>query len=101
MDGLCLPSAVGDEQGVLFTTSKRGGAAEHKLRLISFDAGLVSPGPADENMDLYAFPGALPKAEDGVAFSLWNNLWGCNYVYWYPFDDADSSFGFRFRLRLE
>jgi hypothetical protein len=87
--------AAGDEQGVVFTEGKT------KLRLISFDAGLVSPGPASANMDLYAFPGVLPKAEDGVAFSLWNNLWGCNYIYWYPYDASDADFGFRFSLRLE
>ena len=55
------------------------------MRLISLDAGLVSPGPAADNMDLYAFPGVLPAPQDGVAFSLWNNLWSVNYVFWcYP-----------------
>jgi hypothetical protein len=69
--------AVGDEQGVVFTRSASGAAAAaagRRLRLISLDAGLVSPGPAQVNMDLYAFPGVLPKPQDGVAFSLWNNL---------------------------
>ncbi len=73
--------AVGDEQGVLFIDKslRRG------MRLISLDAGLVSPGPAADNMDLYAFPGVLPAPQDGVAFSLWNNLWSVNYVFWcYP-----------------
>ena len=57
--------AVGDEQGVLFTqpasdsTDSQEVAAAKSLRLISLDAGLVSPGPAAQNMDLYAFPGVL------------------------------------------
>ena len=89
--------AVGDEQGVVFTDN----ASRRRLRLISLDAGLVSPGPAADNMDLYAFPGVLPKPQDGVAFSLWNNLWSVNYVFWYPFTPADASFGFRFALRFE
>ena len=72
---------MGDEQGVLFTD----GASRRRLRLLSLDAGLVSPGPAAENMDLYAFPGVLPRPQDGVAFSLWNNLWSVNYVFWYVF----------------
>jgi|EP01046_Picozoa_sp_COSAG06_P042010 hypothetical protein len=29
----------------------------------------------DRGSRRYAFPGVLPKPEDGVAFSLWNNLW--------------------------
>ena len=88
---------MGDEQGVLFTD----GASRRRLRLISLDAGLVSPGPAADNMDLYAFPGVLPGPRDGVAFSLWNNLWSVNYVFWYPFAPADASFGYRFALRFE
>ena len=54
--------AVGDEQGVLFTQPSWSGsqaAGAKSLRLISLDAGLVSPGPAAQNMDLYAFPGVL------------------------------------------
>lgn len=43
----------------------------------------------------------LPKPQDGVAFSLWNNLWSVNYVFWYPFSAADRSFGYRFALRFE
>ena len=56
--------AVGDEQGVLFTQPSASDSTEEEagaksLRLISLDAGLVSPGPAAQNMDLYAFPGVL------------------------------------------
>ena len=55
--------AVGDEQGVLFTQPSASDSMEEagakSLRLISLDAGLVSPGPAAQNMDLYAFPGVL------------------------------------------
>ena len=61
---------VGDG-GVLF---RDGSHRAPDLRLTSLDAGLVSPGPA-ANMDLYSFPGYLPRATDGVAWSLWNNLW--------------------------
>jgi hypothetical protein len=48
-----------------------------RVTVTSPDAGLVSPGKASENMDLYTFPGALPDAQDGIAVSLWNNLWNC------------------------
>ena len=55
------------------------------MSILSLDAGLVSPGPAASNMDLYAFPGSPAAAGDGVAYSLWNNLWSVNYIFWYPF----------------
>ena len=75
--------AVGDEQGVLFTDLaktnnkdnhnsspsdiKASGGVGRRLRLISLDAGLVSPGPAAENMDLYAFPG-VPTLASAPSF---------------------------------
>ena len=70
------------------------------FRLRSLDSGLFSPGPADSNMDLYAFPGAQSAATDGVAVSLWNNLWSVNYIFWYPFDASDARFAFRFVLEF-
>ena len=75
--------AVGDEQGILFTDLaktnnkdnhnsspsdiKASGGVGRRLRLISLDAGLVSPGPAAENMDLYAFPG-VPTLASAPSF---------------------------------
>ena len=61
------------ERGVLFQSETPAGT--HKsLQLTSLDAGLVSPGPRT-NMDMYQFPGVRPAAADGVAFSLFNNIW--------------------------
>ena len=77
-----------------------GGMVPTKLRLQMFDAGLVSPGPAASNMDLYAFPGVNCTPSDGVAASLWNNLWSVNYVFWYPFASEDASFTYRFTLQF-
>ena len=57
-----------DAGGVTFAS------ASLRMQLLSLDAGLVSPGSV-KNMDLYAFPGSTVRASDGVAFSLWNNLW--------------------------
>ena len=70
--------AVGDERGATFTTGTSPGKSSHQIQLVSLDAGLISPGSASANMDLYAFPGEIPKAEDGCAVSLWNNLWSVN-----------------------
>ena len=72
------------------------------MSILSLDAGLVSPGPAASNMDLYAFPGSPAAAGDGVAYSLWNNLWSVNYIFWYPFSKGgeDASFAYRWAVRL-
>ena len=86
--------AVGD--GGLKFTGEKGSS----LQLASLDASLVSPGKENNN-DMYAFPGAVPKPQEGVAISLWNNIWNCNYIYWYPFDAADTTFAFRFGLKLK
>jgi hypothetical protein len=66
------------------------------MTLTSLDAALVSPGLS--NMDLYLFPGETPRADDGVAINLFNNLWSVNYVFWYPFDLHDSVINYRFLL---
>ena len=68
-----------------------------RCKVRSLDAGLVDPG---SDMDLYVFPGSPPEPERGVAFNLWNNLWSVNYIFWYPFEDADRSFGVRFSVDI-
>ena len=88
---------VGDG-GVLFQPLEF--TLSSRLRLTSLDAGLVSPG-GRANMDMYAFPGSLPRPQDGVAFSLWNNIWNCNYIYWYPYRSEDATFALRFGLTVE
>jgi hypothetical protein len=49
----------------------------------------------------------LPDYQAGLSFNLLNNIWGTNYVMWYPFKDEGSSMGqtgvgstqgFRFKL---
>ena len=67
------------------------------------DAGIVCVGEPT------GFPTPLDEEPDptqGVGAMLWNNLWGTNYIMWWPFnlnyepvpDEANSSF--RFRLTL-
>jgi hypothetical protein len=72
------------------------GGSTLNMTLTSLDAALVSPGLS--NMDLYLFPGETPRADDGVAINLFNNLWSVNYVFWYPFDLHDSVINYRFLL---
>jgi uncharacterized surface protein with fasciclin (FAS1) repeats len=76
--------------------SDGAGGSTLNMTLTSLDAALISPGLS--NMDLYCFPGETPRAEDGVAVNLFNNLWSVNYVFWYPFDNHDRVINYRFLL---
>jgi hypothetical protein len=53
--------------------------------------------------DLTPFPTPLDGPVDmskGFAFNLNNNIWGTNYVMWYPFDPEDADMLFRFRVKI-
>jgi len=34
----------------------------------------------------------------GVGFNLFNNVWDCNFIFWYPFLDEDKDFRARFHV---
>eukprot|EP01105_Mastigella_eilhardi_P016897 TRINITY_DN3872_c0_g1_i1.p1 TRINITY_DN3872_c0_g1~~TRINITY_DN3872_c0_g1_i1.p1 ORF type:complete len:728 (+),score=198.55 TRINITY_DN3872_c0_g1_i1:284-2467(+) len=67
------------------------------LYLRSLDGPLASVGVLD------AFPVPLTPAEsiaNGVGFNLWNNLWGTNYVQWFPFAEVERAVSlFRFQVK--
>eukprot|EP01116_Phalansterium_solitarium_P008699 TRINITY_DN22658_c0_g1_i1.p1 TRINITY_DN22658_c0_g1~~TRINITY_DN22658_c0_g1_i1.p1 ORF type:complete len:757 (+),score=184.44 TRINITY_DN22658_c0_g1_i1:92-2362(+) len=67
------------------------------LFIDSVDAGVVAPG-GDQ---LLNFTNAEPDMNRGMSFNLFNNLYGTNYIMWYPFHPEDSSSQFRFRLRFD
>eukprot|EP00823_Brevimastigomonas_motovehiculus_P008810 TRINITY_DN824_c0_g1_i2.p1 TRINITY_DN824_c0_g1~~TRINITY_DN824_c0_g1_i2.p1 ORF type:complete len:655 (+),score=144.20 TRINITY_DN824_c0_g1_i2:280-2244(+) len=68
--------------------------SDNQLLIESLDAGLFSFGTPS------AFPTPLraPDFSQGASANLYNNLWGTNYVEWYPFRDVDKNLVFRFRL---
>eukprot|EP00027_Filamoeba_sp_ATCC50430_P016410 CAMPEP_0168573388 /NCGR_PEP_ID=MMETSP0413-20121227/18503_1 /TAXON_ID=136452 /ORGANISM="Filamoeba nolandi, Strain NC-AS-23-1" /LENGTH=745 /DNA_ID=CAMNT_0008606625 /DNA_START=90 /DNA_END=2324 /DNA_ORIENTATION=- len=48
-----------------------------------------------------AFPSPLntfPDAKKGLNYNLYNNLWGTNYIMWYPYLDEDGDSLFRFSI---
>ncbi|HVT14679.1 MAG TPA: DUF5054 domain-containing protein [Thermoanaerobaculia bacterium] len=72
---------------------------DRKLSLRTLDAALVSPGrPA-----ILDFNNSQPRPSEGIYVNLFNNLWGNNFVQWYPWrpEDADSRFRFELCLREE
>merc|ERR1712050_318565 len=72
---------------------------DHRLRIQPFDAGVTCFGKPS------AFPTPTNKRPDilhhGFSSVLWNNIWGTNYVMWFPFDDADATFMQRWALSIE
>ena len=39
-----------------------------------------------------------PTLDDGFSFSILNNIWGSNYIMWYPYLDEDKSSKYRFAV---
>ena len=41
-------------------------------------------------------PASPPVTDDGFSFNIFNNIWGTNYVMWYPYRQQDKSSKYRF-----
>jgi hypothetical protein len=63
----------------------------------TIDAPVVSP------MSPIPFPSPLNSlnVEGGMHFNLYNNIWGTNYIMWYPYseDDVNTNFEFVFEMK--
>lgn len=77
-----------------FTCSSGNGV--HGLNVKPLDSPLLSVGV------LSAFPVPLGSvgSPDAVHYNLYNNLWGTNYIMWYPFIKEDKDSKFRFLIQL-
>ena len=45
-------------------------------------------------------PTTKPDLSSGIAWNLWNNVWGTNYVTWWPFDNTPTAGDALFRFKL-
>jgi len=63
----------------------------------SLDVALVSLGSPSP----FPTPMVLGKPADGLFFNFMNNIWGTNYVMWYPWRAEDANSLYRFRLTLQ
>jgi Domain of unknown function (DUF5054) len=41
-----------------------------------------------------------PELSEGASYMLWNNLWGTNYVMWFPFIVEESNLRYTFSLHM-
>jgi len=82
-----------DDEGI----SVHSACGKAVLKVRSLDAALVSPGK----------PTPFPVVEDlpdlslGMHFNLHNNVWGTNYVMWWPYQKGDETIRFRFVVQVE
>eukprot|EP01111_Echinosteliopsis_oligospora_P018725 TRINITY_DN8746_c0_g1_i1.p1 TRINITY_DN8746_c0_g1~~TRINITY_DN8746_c0_g1_i1.p1 ORF type:complete len:564 (-),score=154.55 TRINITY_DN8746_c0_g1_i1:70-1761(-) len=76
-------------QGVQYTQGA------NTLSVIGFDTAVVNVGP----LNVFPTPlGVYPSSSLGSSFVLYDNLWGTNYVMWYPFLEGEDQLLFRFQL---
>ena len=83
-DGVRVGSGGGEE-----------GDEKLQLQIRTLDAGLVSPGKKTPFPTVHE----LPDMEAGMHFNLINNIWGTNYVMWFPYDASDANMRFRFVVK--
>ena len=72
----------------------RGGG--EKIEFTTLDAAIVTPGFPTP----FPTPLSPPDLSFGVHFHLWNNIWGTNYVMWFPFLPSEPSLLYRFAIHL-
>eukprot|EP01120_Amphizonella_sp_Union-15-10_P001488 TRINITY_DN1159_c0_g2_i1.p1 TRINITY_DN1159_c0_g2~~TRINITY_DN1159_c0_g2_i1.p1 ORF type:complete len:394 (-),score=77.73 TRINITY_DN1159_c0_g2_i1:9-1190(-) len=71
-------------------------STDGSLSIYSDDAPVVSVGFRIG----YPTPFITPNPEQGMHFLLEDQLWGTNYVMWYPFLPEDENLRFRFRIEF-
>ena len=67
------------------------------VRVRSVDAGVIVTGKPTG----FPCPFDTPDLSYGVSTMIANNLWGVNYVMWYPFEKEDANILFRYVLEFE
>lgn len=66
------------------------------IKVNSLDAGIIVTGKPTG----FPCPFNTPDLSYGVSTMLVNNLWGVNYVMWYPFEEEDANLLFRYSLEF-
>lgn len=66
------------------------------IKIQSVDAGVIVTGKPTG----FPCPFNTPDLTYGVSTMLTNNLWGVNYVMWYPFEEEDANILFRYVIEF-
>ncbi|XP_074653316.1 uncharacterized protein LOC141907538 isoform X2 [Tubulanus polymorphus] len=88
---------VVDDQGIFYLNEN----TRTGLQIVSLDVGLANT--ITETRPVTSFPLPLTATDHitGFGFNVFNNLWNVNYIYWYPFNDADKDFKSRFSINFK
>jgi hypothetical protein len=82
----------------LHASSSRGVSLSGIVQIQSPDIFLVSLG--EPNPFPTPLGGPSTNVTDGMNFCLFNNIWGTNYVEWYPFLEEEADQQYRFALNF-
>ena len=67
-----------------------------RIRIRSVDAGIAITGKPTG----FPCPFDTPDLTYGISTMLVNNLWGVNYIMWYPFEEGDENLLFRYVIEV-
>ncbi len=95
-----LPSSSSFHSAAAPVLASASAPTSPRLEISSPHAAVVSVGRALDKLGAYPTPFAAADPRAGVAFSLVNNLWGTNYIMWYPFAEEDAVTAFDFDVRF-
>lgn len=67
------------------------------LKIVSLDTPILSIG----GTNYFPVPMETPDVSEGFTFNIFNNLWGTNYIMWYPYMERGEDSGkYRFVMTL-
>ena len=66
------------------------------LNVIALDTAITCIGPANP----FPTPVTKPDIGSGFASNIYNNIYGTNYIMWYPYLPEDASSKYRYQLQL-
>ena len=66
------------------------------LSVQSWDTEVITIG----GVNLFPVPMETPDVGKGFGFNIYNNLWGTNYIMWYPYKYGEESSKYRFTMTL-
>ncbi|XP_065831599.1 uncharacterized protein [Oscarella lobularis] len=67
------------------------------LEFVSLDTAIVSIGKPNP----FPTPSSKPDEKDGFAFIITDNIWGTNYIMWFPFLPEEASTKYRLSVNLQ
>ena len=85
-----------DDGGIMY-----GHDGNTSLYIYSQDVSVACPMANDrQSPPMYPAPlTPIPTPVTGFAFSLYNNVWNTNYIFWYPYIEEDADFKARFSMQ--